>query len=273
MINELYNVSLPKWPHTIIKGKKITPEQAKDIIFKTDNYFHDSHEPHSNWNNKRVESYRKKSGLYLFDKYSEMITKAIESRNEDDAEYSLDNDINYPKYFEYHERLLRELGIERLNHEVEFIRNDLADSSYIGGANGYVDCEGNIFFNRNIGKWPSVEDVHRELLAICDAFPYLEMYVSVYDIEQCQRDERPANLMVSFIVKDGNVIISDMDFGLDQDTPSDIFNDVENIFNGSGSCGVPKEWFDEFAKRVLNAMKSSGVYDEIKQIIEKYEVK
>ena len=272
MIDQLYNQSLPKWPHTIIRGKKVTKEQAKDIIFKTDNYFHDAHCPHSNWNNNRVEKYRRKSGLHLFDEYSEMITEAVKSRNEDDATYTISDDISYPKYFDYHDILLRELGVEKLNHNIEFIRNDLADSSYIGGANGFIDCEGNILFDRNIGKWPSVEDVHNELLTLVEAFPYLEMYVSVYDIEKCQRDEMPARLIVSFIVKDQKVIISDMDFGLDDNTTSELDIDEmrENIFNGAGSCGIPIEWFDDFAERTLSAMKSSGIYDEISTIIGKY---
>jgi len=269
---DLFNQSLPKWPHTIIKGKKVTKDQAKDIIFKTDNYFHDSSAPHSNWNKARVERYRKKSGLYLLDEYSELITEAIKTRNEDDAEYSLNDDINYPKYFDYHDKLLRELGIELLHDNIEFIRNDLADSSYIGGANGFIDCEGNINYDRNIGKWPSVEEVYSELVTLSEAFPYLEMYVSIYDIEKCQRDEMPARLVVSFIVKDKKVIISDMDFGLDNET-TPVFDDDairDNLLNGGGSCGVPSEWFDEFAEKVFNALKSSGVYDEVKAIVEKY---
>ena len=272
MINDLFNQNLPKWPHTIIRGKKVTKEQAKDIIFKTDSYFHDSSAPHSNWNKARVERYRKKSGLYLLDEYSELITEAIKTRNEDDAEYSLSDDINYPKYFDYHDKLLRELGIEKLEHNIDYIRNDLADSSYIGGANGFIDCEGNINYDRNIGKWPSVEEVYDDLVTLAEAFPYLEMYVSIYDIEKCQRDEMPARLVVSFIVKDKKVIISDMDFGLDDETTSELdIDDIkDNLLNGGGSCGIPTEWFDEFADKVLAAMKSSGIYDEITAILEKY---
>lgn len=271
MIENIMNKGLPKWPHTIIVGKRVSVEQAKEIIFKTDNYFYNSYAPHSNWNKGLVNEYRRRSGLYLLDIYGEMVSKACSMRNEDNAKYPFNDEINYPQLFEFHDRLITHLGVLEFNSEIEYIRNDIADSCYIGGANGYMTANGEINFNRNIGKWPSLEDVYKEFTIIAKHFPYLEMQASVYDAEQCERDERPVNLMASFIISNGNVLITDMDLGLDNDNPYPDDKDFLDAIHGHNSSGIPREWFDEFADRVKEAMHDSGIYDEMKMIIEKYE--
>lgn len=278
MIENYYNRNLPKWPNLIIRGKPITVDQAKEVIFKTDNYFYDSHKGFSNWATDRLTWYRDRAGLRMLDIYGEMVHEALDKRNEDGATQSLNDELNFPNLYSIHDRLTKALGVEKFEEEIQYVRNDLADSCYVGGANGYVDANGTISFDRNVGKWPSVEEIHNDFRIIAEEFPFLEMYASLYDAEQCERDEKPVNLVVSFIISNGKVIIGDMDFNLDSYDSSlpDYGDDDEmeflknNILNGTGSCGIPEEWFYEFADRVKDTMVSSGIYDELSEIIKKY---
>lgn len=270
VIEDIYSRNLPKWPHAVISGKKISIDRTKDIIFKTDNFFYSDMPKRSNRKSQHQKSYRKNSGLHLFDTYLDIVYEALATRNEDGAQYHLSDDIGFHKLAALSERLYIELGVEKLMN-IEYIHNDLADSKYIGGANGYIDCDGNISFSRNIGKWPYVDEIHSDLNTIANAFPYLEFVMNVYDGEKCERNERALETVVSFVAKDGNVIICDMD--MDVDLANDKNDDIDNLRYGSKSCGIPIDWFGEFAEIVLNAMKSSGVYDELTSILKKVQMR
>jgi len=260
IIDKFYNIDLPKWPHCIIKGKKVSVDQAKDIIFKLDRYFTCDIKPHSNDMKHILNRYRRRSGLYLFDDCYDIIKK-MGPKSPSTSVYGYDHGL----LMTMHERIQDYLGV---CDDLEYIKCDIADSCYIGGPNGLVDPSGNIHFDKNIGKYPSVEEVHKELLYISKTFPFLDMTVSLYDIEKCMRDEQSANCMVSFIVKNGNVTVTNFDLGMDEFTNANSLETYSDLLPyNRGSCGIPEEWFDDYADRVMEAMHATGVYDELIEVL------
>ena len=166
---EILNCSLPKWPHLIIAGKQVTCEQAKDIIFKTDSWFTETMmRSYSNRPRAIHKEYLDISGLSEFSDISDVIFK------------------NRDAFFIYNLELLNlsETLSEHLNIvDNEYIRSDMADSHYIGGAHGICDSDGNIFYDRNIGKHPDALEVYDEFKALVKEFPYIELRAALYDIE------------------------------------------------------------------------------------------
>lgn len=57
------HINLPKWTKMLVVGKKISVEQAKDIIFRTDPFFTDPSDYSGGNCNRFNTKYRKISGL------------------------------------------------------------------------------------------------------------------------------------------------------------------------------------------------------------------
>ena len=251
MDTDILDRDLPKWPHMILKGNKITSEQAKDIIFKCDNWFTETTLPHSNVPRNILKEYRKQSGLSELDNISEHMSK---NQSDDKFRHNI-------RLWELMEKL--QTHIKAI--DLEYVRCDMADSHYIGGANGTVDSHGNVFFDRNIGKWPSTKEVYNELKVLVDAFPYLEFCAALYDAEKCQRDEISVKQVIGFIAKNQEVIITNIDLGLDMYTSNDDF-EIDQVLSGNGSCGIPDQWFLDYADIIKNALNETGIDDEIRYI-------
>jgi hypothetical protein len=94
------------------------------------------------------------------------------------------------------------LGILRL----DFLVNSQIMSSWVGGAHGWVDWNGNVRCNSfNIGKWPSVDEVFHEWSAIAETFPFLKLRCQLWSGEISEKEIQP---LVEFQVEGGAVTIS-----------------------------------------------------------------
>jgi len=168
---ELLDRGLPKWPALSVRGKKVTDEQAREIIMKTDSVFDYISTNDEDWERQLVRA------------------MGLEWKHE-----------GYPHY-DWDE--LEKVGKGFGHLSLEFLANHRVASAYVGGPHGWCDWSGNIFCNDyNIGKWPSVKYVLEEWKKIAEMFPYLDLRCQLFDGEQCEEDTHP---VVEYIVKKGEV--------------------------------------------------------------------
>ncbi|CAA9234089.1 MAG: hypothetical protein AVDCRST_MAG83-1226 [uncultured Arthrobacter sp.] len=142
----LPSVELTKWPRLLVAGDPVTEEQANEILIRT-----------AEW-----------SFMATNDKAWE---RAVYSA----AGIALNDRHGWPDHdsvaaFEERHRVI----------SLNYLGNSRIMSAWIGGPHGWCDWDGRIgCTSHNIGKWPSVEEVHDDLVKIAAAFPYLTMRVQL----------------------------------------------------------------------------------------------
>lgn len=223
-----FNIYLPKWPQMRVAGQSVTEEQAFDIILKTDTFLTD---PSKCSGGNAVEfnaAYREKSGL------SRMTTHLKNM-------YELQDEL-----------------VGRLQIRTEYVCNEWASCCYVHGAHGWCHPNGIIFYEDNIGKWPTVEEVYNEWCLIAKTFPYLELVATLMSGESCEEDTVP---LVNMLVKDGTVNLSEGDLSVHSvygDLPfreCEVESMLSRLIKGelkkeNLELGLPSEWYDRYAEIV-----------------------
>lgn len=141
-----------KWPQCVVTGKKLTVEQAKEVLKRTDIFFT------SNW----------------------------QCGNDVEYENALKEKLGVPTDYEQWSAWAERKGILQLN----YLNNSWVSSSFVYGPSGWCHVNGTILFNHNIGKWPSWEEVYEDLETLGAAFPFLDINVHIFNGEECE-EERP----------------------------------------------------------------------------------
>ena len=219
--DHLKNKGLPKWPQMVVSGEPVGVTNAKEIIRRTDRFFVDFSD-YAGGNNRTWNKWANKK---LF-------------------KHLLDDDNISP-----HEVYVRqEVFAKRWGHiETEFVSNDWASCAFIGGPHGWCHPDGQIGFLDNIGKYPSVENVMQEWAAILEAFPFLNIRVTLMNGERHEEgDIRP---VVSMIVRDNTVELTD-NHDIHEYRIEDTELSIEQRFfhPEGGEQGLPKEWIVDFGK-------------------------
>lgn len=226
-----FNLDLPKWPQLIIIGDKVSEDQAKEIIYRTDAFLHDIDGFGGNDREFR-KAYSEHSNLSSFK------TPA----NVDGREFER---YHWDAYYKYKEKV----GFL----DLEYVYNRFAASSFIYGPAGFCHPDGKIYFSHNVGKWPSVEDVYNDFVKIAQAFPFLNMQAALYSGEEWHDDEDGVKeFVVGFKISNGHVEMTFEDLNLHEKLiPYDTNKAMEHIFSSdySGERGLPRLWYSEFAKR------------------------
>jgi hypothetical protein len=226
---EFFNRGLPKWPQFLITGQSVSVEQAKDIILKTDSFFHPT-----TWggggNNKHWNEWAYKELGYdaLTNLDKELVARGVTQKSHI---FDLCDDVAK--------------ALEQV--DTTYLSNSWASCSYIFGPHGWCSPEGNICFVDNIGKWPSVEEVYKDLLAIHWAFPYVRLTGTLMDREQCEDFKRP---VVTFRILESGVVMTDDHEAhhFDVKTPSrDDAMMMARILRGMEQ-GLPNEWITEYGQ-------------------------
>lgn len=192
---DFFNLSLPKWPAMVVVGRPVTREQAMEIIIRTDDLYFSSND----------HRFNKQLNEYFFDVKIEVDGySALDAAIRTKLGLSSDNQHKfYHEVYDYTGNKRLEVG--QLN--LDYLRNSRIVSSWIGGAHGWCDWNGNILCdNYNIGKWPSVKEVYNEWKIIAKAFPYLDLTCQLMNHEASCEDmvDNPSPI-VDFIVKNGKV--------------------------------------------------------------------
>lgn len=170
---------LIKWPQCVITGKKISIEQAKEILAKTDSMFVYGNDGNNREYNKAIYNLIGKPDLF----------------GDDVTPDSWDKDEEFVKKNE----LL----------ELDYLDNSQISSCYVYGTNGWCHPNGTIFFNKNIGKWPSWEEIHEDCKKIAHRFPFLDMKVYLFNQEWSTKVDNneyydyPRKCVGGFSIKNG----------------------------------------------------------------------
>ena len=183
-MNKLLKTSLPKWPQCVIVGNKLEPEQALEIIRRTDTFF-----SHGGGNNKQ---------------WNEQVEHILQIP-QDPKRPLEENQESWEAYV----KALEEHSGAKANWcdswglvETEYIYNSWISSAYIGGPCGWCHPDGTILFGENIGKWPSVQDVVEDWEILLKAFPFLVVTCVLMDREHCESDPKP---LVALKIRDKKI--------------------------------------------------------------------
>lgn len=221
-MNDKLNVSLPKWPQMIVRGERVTVEQAKEIIFRTDSFVNGGYA--SGNNHRWVANARSILGFDIFD---------------DRSYFDANPKYDWRSMWEV-QRLVRE---ELQVLETEYVHNTWASSSFIYGPYGWCHPDGTIAYWDNVGKWPNAEEIYGEWVAIAEAFPFLSITITLMSGERCEEDTEP---VITFEVKNGVVEIADKPYVIIPETKERGFISMRH---DGAEQGLPDSWIDEYSVR------------------------
>lgn len=182
------SVALPKWPQCFITGTKISPEDALEIIRRTDIYFCWPSSGHSNCK-----------------EYSDWINSTLQIPLLTDSGTTLSAEEKLKIIQKYDE----EVHAWKTNWrciDLNYLYNDYVMSSSACGCTGWCHPDGNIEYHHNIGKWPSVSEVYDDLKEIASNFPFLEMECTLKNTDDRCGNNDP---LISYLVRNGQVEIVD----------------------------------------------------------------
>lgn len=215
---DFLSIGLPKWPMMATIGKRVTEDQAAEIIVRCSSL-------HFSCNDKRWDAELYGAlGLVVgkhgwVDDWQSVMDKRRELRSVETGEY-LDLD-------------------SRLS------------TAYIGGPHGWMNWDGRVGeAGHNIGKWPTVEDVREGWANIAAAFPYLELRCQLFSGEGCEDDIRP---VIEYRVADGSVEMREPGETMTH-YPRDIGTEVRRMMSYGGERGCTIEDFKrgiELARGVI----------------------
>lgn len=233
---------LPKWPQLLITGKSVTADQAKDIIFHTDSFMS------GHWyggNNHEWNEW----------------VDAVLGRSE------LKDIVGFGKQWDIRSKLNEELSFVRTS----YIHNDWMSSAYLYGPHGWCSPDGIISHVDNVGKWPSVGDIYKDLTMIAAAFPFLVMTATLFDKENCE-DEADKHPVITFVVKNGKVKLTDEHIEHHFAVPKPDREDgamLRRFTAPDSEQGVPDSWvmdwedaYSEAVKRAYAAYDAEAALDE-----------
>lgn len=180
---------LGKWPAVSVRGNPITKDQALGILLRTIPWSYCSTNARD-----RLEEI----GRVIFGPDVDLTCRVP-----GDGPGYRDFDVAMSRYL--YDVLMPAVG----SLDIEYFRNERICSSWVGGPNGWVDWDGNIRMDKNIGKWPSWESIAAELEKIASAFPFLSMRVKVYRDEpgydSDTKHDIPPEFAAGFLVHAGDV--------------------------------------------------------------------
>lgn len=214
-----FSVQLPKWPGLLVSGKKVTPEQAAEIIILTDSTIPD-----------------------FIDASNDRVFERLLSDVFGIPHLTNDNICHWRKLQELRDRL----GILSLN----YLSNSQIISSWIGGPHGWCRWSGSIFANNyNIGKWPSVAEVEEDWIKIAEAFPYLNLRCQLLSDEICESD---GTAIVEFIVQGGTVKVQSPERNMIEPVDEAVDRFIYSWANPSRERGFSVEALKNELRRIYN---------------------
>lgn len=222
------NPKLPKWCGSFATGEPVTPEQAREVVFRTD---------------IAVVQMRKGpfSGHFGWHDLPGYLDEYRYEAEADDLLAGAGPPSGYDRgtaRYDAREAWLREMRVLATNH----VHVDWLYSASSEGPSGWVSPQGRIDHQGwDVGKWPTGETLLEDWREIAAAFPFLDLVWSVYD-PLATRD-RPV-MLADFVVADGRVELRSPDPRRHRREPQ-----AEEPVGEYGAPAWPWHWFDEFAVR------------------------
>lgn len=237
-------VEFPKWPQLMIVGDDVKEDTAKEIIFRTDRSL-------SELSNSFSGNDREFNKWYLDQcmKYNGGIErlKQLDPGQQFRLEQTVRSNINFIPFY--------------------MLTNDWSMTSFVFGPHGFCSPKGEIYFQDNIGKWPSMEEVYKDFCSLAEAFPFLNLKSTVYNAE-ANDDVSDHQPLVSFVVSNGEVTVTTEDFKLRENhyiapSDSDFMSSVLQLMSNDHSHerGLPQSWYEEFSERIAQTVYESGYFE------------
>ena len=195
-MSELFNIDLPKWPACVVEGTSVTEEQAAEILIRTDDW--------AIFTNDREWQGR------VFRLAGMAPRPSWDCRYADDA-------ARMAAAWKEHDDLQALFREQCHVLQLGYLWNRRIASCWAGGPYGWCSWDGTIGLrNKNIGKWPTVEEVHDDWAQIAQEFPFLDLRCQLFDQEHC--DDSPAPL-IEYVVKEGAVRMRTPEIAMETSTP------------------------------------------------------
>jgi hypothetical protein len=235
ILDEMSELSLPKWPQMIVRGLSVTQEQAKEVIRRTDKSFG----PFEIGN--------------LYSKFParicEKIGHPVEEAGDIGVLYQYDRWLDWSQKWGY--------------IQCDFVYNNWIEKYCVHGPAGWMNPDGKIQYGFNVGKWPSIDCLLQEWKVLAKEFPFINLFVILMSGEYCEDGTVP---VVGIRVKDGSARLfdpADVDWSNFDIFGSPISEDQldDNIYRlmdqggrskadeVPGWCAIPLEWFDEWGEK------------------------
>lgn len=230
-ISDLAVGGLPKWPQMLVSGVQVTPEQAFDIILRTDRFLTD---PDGYSNNREFSKWYKAE--------SNLVALLKTRKYPEGHEYQT---TNWEKYHQLQESIKFVV--------TEYVHNDWAASCYIGGPHGWCSPAGVISYADNVGKWPNIREVYDDWVKIAEAFPFVDAHVTLMSGESCEDDTHPP--VINFRVKGGAVEVQAPDVSVHTNIGTRKVDDFINHIKHGVETGLPTLWYLKAAKIVRSNIK------------------
>lgn len=219
---EAFNISLPKWPQMRVIGEQVPVELAEEIILRTDDFFG----PFAGGNNREFD----KAARKLFIGYEEcpnnwgekgririrqeVILKALGIETDEKKIKELKDELDQKeKRFrelcdseDAYYRAFEDFNLKVGRIETEYVENSWFSCSFVDGPHGWMHPDGTIGFADNVGKWPSVESIYEEWEKIGNAFPQLDLKVTIMSEESCASYASP---LVTMELKNSKIRITE----------------------------------------------------------------
>jgi len=223
-------------------GKKVTHEQAEEIILRTStlSYF--------STNSGEVSS----KLMEIF--FGELLNKRTIGHHARTLYDILPSDKA--------ERRINStyIRINSIATQLEFLLNQRIVSAYIGGPHGWCDWDGTVGCDSyNIGKWPSIEEVYNEWKLIAATFPYLELNCRLFSGETCEENIVP---VVEFTVNDGKVVVTEPK-NTDSKAPTKLDTDftAERLTNPTAELGIDLDKLENIFRKVVKRFTETRILD------------
>jgi len=185
---ELLKRALPKWPQMLTTGVTVTIEQAKEIIRRTDTFFQwHGHGGNDHAYDRRVcELFGLPFWADEIDKHRDKPAPLEELRAEERS----------------WKTFLEKWGLIYTG----YVSNGWISEAFIGGPHGWCHPDGTIGYVDNVGKWPSCTAIYEEWKQLAEAFPFLDIGVTLMSGEECEEERKP---VISFVIHGGHVDVVD----------------------------------------------------------------
>ncbi len=178
--NYIANVYLPKWPQMLVWGTPVTPEQAMEIIRRTDTFFTSGY----GGNNREFDN------------------RAAAAVGMPYHDYGSTEKTDFHAFWEAQEKWRTDWG----TIDTEYVHNSWVSCAFIGGPHGWCHPDGKLHYTNNIGKWPDASEVFDDWAKLAAAFPFVDLDAVLMDREE--GEDGPKQVAVVFSIKDGEVTAS-----------------------------------------------------------------
>lgn len=248
--NELRNRDLPKWPQMKVTGARVTVDQAKEIIRRTDMFFSQMGGGNAREANARI---KRLLGMPLdaqdLDYAGERPEVVAAQQALQDAPGGLRGMVEAGRAWDQAWGQI----------DLQYVNNDWIAGAFVFGPHGWCQPTGYIGYEDNVGKWPSVQDIEDDWRKLAEAFPFLDLQITLFDGES---GEEETVAVVGMRVKDGKVWLTEPEphpyepmrregdsQTRDQQFTSFVFDRWPSTFKRE--CGIPLEWIWEWHQHAI----------------------